>query len=152
MPDLIPQFTASPSPPPPTPPPTLPPDWPALPPVIDPSTWESFSLFRETALIYVSEPEFNGALRKVGDYFYGMLLECYHDWPAWKESSTRTELRAAVADLRALQGFLASVGQERHLSSLSPEDARLSRHASKLARLLHQVADTLERELAKGAA
>lgn len=86
------------------------------------------SLLRETALIYVSEPEFNAALRKAADYFFGMLLECHGDWPAWSESSTRTEMRAAVADTRHLQGFLASVGQERNLSSLSKADAKLSRH------------------------
>jgi hypothetical protein len=74
------------------------------------------------------------------------------DWPAWPESSTRTEMRAAVADLRHLQGFLASIGQERRVSSLDPGDAKLSKHASQVARLLKQVGDTIERKLAKGGA
>ena len=151
MPELILQSTAAPSPP-PIPPGMLPPDWPVMPPTINPDAWESYSLLRETALIYVSEPEFNAALRKAADYFFGMLLECHGDWPAWAESSTRTEMRAAVADTRHLQGFLASVGQERNLSSLSRADAKLSKHASRVARLLKQVADTMERELARGAA
>ena len=81
-----------------------------------------------------------------------MLLEHYHRWPAWPESSTRTELRAAVGDLRHLQGFLASIGQERTVSSLDEGDAKLSKHASQVARLLKQVADTIERKLAKGVA
>jgi hypothetical protein len=148
MPELIPQFTAAPSPP-PIPPAMLPPDWPTVPPAIDPDTWESYNLFRETALMYVSEPEFNAALRKAGDFFFGMLLECYRDWPEWPESSTRTELRAAVADMRHLQGFLASVGKERQLSSLSQADYRLSRHAAKVARFLNQIATSTERELAR---
>lgn len=81
-----------------------------------------------------------------------MLLEVYQGWPQWQDTSTRTEFRAAVADLRHLQGFLASVGKERHLSSLDPGDAKLSKHASRVARLLKQVADTMEHKLAKGAA
>jgi len=155
MPELIPYSTAAPAPP-PVPPgyPPIPPEImrPAVPPVIQPSAWEDYHVFRETFLLYVSEPEFNAALRKFADYFFGMLLQCYGDWPEWPESSTRTELRAAVADMRHLQGFLASVGQERRFSSLSPQDAELSRHASKVARLLKQIADTMERKLAKGAA
>jgi hypothetical protein len=124
----------------------------AVPATIDPSAWEDFPVFRESFLMYVSEPSFNVALRTAGEHFFTMLLESYQRWPAWQESSTKTELRAAVADMRHLQGFLASVGQERRLSSLDPGDAKLSKHASQVARLLKQVADTLERKLAKGAA
>ena len=125
---------------------------PAVPATITPSTWEDFPVFRETFLMYVSEPAFNASLRTAGEHFFNMLLEHYDRWPAWQESSTRTELRAAVADMRHLQGFLASIGQERRLSSLDEGDARLSKHASQVARLLKQVADTIERKLAKGAA
>jgi len=154
MPELV-QDSSSPSSPatPPMPPgyPPIPPEImrPAVPPIIAPAAWEDYSLFRETALLYVSEPEFNSALRKVGDYFFGMLLECYGDWPEWPESSTRTELHAAVADLRHLQGFLASVGQERRVASLSPGDVRLSRHASGAARVLCRLANSIESKLAK---
>jgi hypothetical protein len=123
---------------------------PAAPPVIDPAAWEDFPVFRETFLAYISEPKFNAALRTAAAHFFGMLLETYDRWPAWPESSTRTELRAAVADLRHLQGYLASVGQERHLSTLNPADVPLSKHAARVARLLNQVATTLERKLAKG--
>lgn len=125
---------------------------PAVPPVVDPAAWEEFPVFRETFLAYISEPSFNVALRTAATHFFGMLLETYDRWPAWSESSTRTELRAAVGDLRHLQGFMATVGQSRHLSTLAPADAKLSKHASQVARLLKQVADTLERKLAKGVA
>jgi hypothetical protein len=167
MPELTPQSIASSSPPPfpifptdpvgttlpPIPPGTLPPSWPpAGPPTINPAAWEDYHVFRETFLLYVSEPEFNAALRRVGDYFFGMLLECCPDWPEWPESSTRTEARALVADLRHLQGFAATMGQEHHVSSLTPEDAKLSKHAAKVARLLKQVADAFEHKLAAGAA
>ena len=156
MPEL-PQDSTSPpvAAPPPMPPgyPPIPPERipPAVPPIIQPNAWESYNCFRETFMLYISEPEFNASLRKAGDYFFGMLLECCPDWPEWPESSTRTEARALVADLRHLQGFAATVGQEHHVSSLTPEDAKLSKHAAKVARLLKQLADTFERKLAQGA-
>ena len=125
---------------------------PAVPATIDPAAWEDFPVFRESFLMYISEPQFNSALRTAAEHFFGMLLETYQRWPAWQESSTRTEMRAALGDLRHLQGFLASIGQERNLSSLDPGDAKLSKHASQVARLLKQVADTMERKLAKGEA
>lgn len=150
MPELTPQCSAAPAPP-PMPPGRLPPDWPAVPPVIDPAEWESFPVFRESFLLYISEPSFNAALRTAAEHFFGMLLETYDRWPAWPESSTRIEMRAAVADMRHLQGFLASVGKERRFSSLEAGDVRLSRHASGIARLLNRAANSIERELAKGA-
>ena len=123
---------------------------PAVPAIIDPSAWEDFPVFRESFLMFISEPAFNVSLRTAGEHFFRMLLEHYDRWPAWPESAPGTEMRAAVAALRHLQGFLASIGQERHVSSLDAGDVKLSRHASKVARLLKQVADTIERKLAKG--
>ena len=79
-----------------------------------------------------------------------MVLENYENWPAWTESSTRTELRAAIADLRHLQGFLGSVGREHRLSSLSSEDTALSQSASRVAIEVGKLADRIERELATG--
>jgi hypothetical protein len=137
MPDLTPESTSPPA---------------AVPATIDPAAREDYGVFRESFLMYISKPGFNAALRTAADHFFGMLLETYERWPAWAESSTRTEMRAAVADMRHLQGFLASIGQERNFSSLDPGDAKLSKHASQVARLLKQVADTMERKLAKGAA
>jgi hypothetical protein len=156
MPELAQDCTPTPAPP-PIPPglplirPWDPDDPPAVPPVIDPREWEDYPIFRETFLLYVSEPRFNAALRMAGEMFFTMLLEVYGEWPEWPESSTRIEMRAAVADMRHLQGFLANVGQERHSSTLSPGDIRLSKHASRVARLLNQVATTIERKLAREA-
>jgi hypothetical protein len=125
---------------------------PAVPPAIDPAAWEAFPVFRESFLLYISEPTFNASLRTVAEHFFGMLLETYNRWPAWPESTTRMEMRAAVADMRHLQGFLGSVGQERRMSSLSPGDVRLSRYASNAARSLNRLASALESKLAKEAA
>jgi hypothetical protein len=150
MPDLTQQSTA---PAPPPMPPGLPPIPPevdppaATPPVIDPAAWEDFPAFRETFLMYFTPPGYADALRTVGEMLHTMILENYCPWPGWPESSTRTEMRAAVADLRHLQGFLASVGREREVSSLDPEDAYLSTLAAKLARQIGHATDGIEREL-----
>jgi hypothetical protein len=148
MPDLIPQFTAS-TPPPvsPIPPETDPEPPAATPPVIDPAAWEDYPAFRETFLMYFTPPGYAAALRTVGEMLHTMILENYRPWPGWPESSTRTEMRAALADLRHLQGFLGSVGREKELSSLDPEDAYLSQIAAKLSRQIRHAADGIEREL-----
>lgn len=121
----------------------------AVPPVIAPAAWEDFPAFRETFLMYFTPPGYAAALRMVGEMLHSMILESYNPWPGWPESSTRTELRAAVADLRHLQGFLASVGQERKLSSLDVEDAFLSNLAAKLAPQLGKLAGWIEDGLAE---
>jgi hypothetical protein len=121
----------------------------AVPPILDPVLWESFPVFRESFLLYISEPGFNAALRTAAEHFFAMVLETYDGWPAWPESSTRMELRALAADLRHAQGFAASIGQERNLSTLPSGDIRLSKHAAGIARLLNQVATAIERKLAR---
>jgi hypothetical protein len=157
MPELIQQSTA-PSPPPvtpglpPIPPETDPPERTipsaATPPTIDPAAWEDYPAFRETFLMYFTPPGYAAALRTVGEMLHTMILENYRPWPGWPESSTRTEMRAALEDLRHLQGYLASVGRERELSSLDPEDAYHSSRAAQLARQIKHAADGIERELA----
>src|SRR4051812_15841629 len=170
MPDLIQQSTAPASPPmppglppippedppppasPPMPPavPPIPPEDPPLaatPPTIDPAAWEDYPAFRETFLMYFTPPGYAAALRTVGEMLHTMILESYDPWLGWPESSTRTEMRAALADLRHLQGFLASVGREKELSSLDPEDAYLSNTAARLSRQIKHAADGIEREL-----
>jgi hypothetical protein len=146
VPELIEQSTATTTPPAPPIPPEDPP-LAATPPVIDPAAWEDFPAFRETFLMYFTPPGYAAALRTVGEMLHTMILESYDPWPGWPESSTRTEMRAAVADLRHMQGFLASVGREREVSSLDPEDAYLSTLAAKLSRQLAHVTDGIEREL-----
>jgi hypothetical protein len=119
----------------------------ATPPTIDSAAWEDFPAFRETFLMYFTPPGYAHALRTVGEMLHSMILESYDPWPVWPESSTRTEMRAALADLRHMQGFLASVGREKDVSSLDPEDAYLSNTAARLARQIKHAADGIEREL-----
>ena len=136
MPELTPQSSS------------LPP--PAVPRSIDPAAWEDFAVFRESFLMYLTPPALNEAMREVADSFFTLLLEhSGQDWPGWPESTTRTEMRAALADLRHLVGFLASIGQERRVASLSPGDAKLSLYASGIARVLNRIGNGIERKLAR---
>jgi hypothetical protein len=121
---------------------------PRVPPaVVDPAHWEDFPVFRETFLMYLTLPPYADALRTVGDLLFTLVLECYGQWPAWPESTTRTELRAALADVRHLEGFLTSVGREHEASSLTFEDAALSQFAARQAHELARIADRIADEL-----
>jgi hypothetical protein len=117
------------------------------PPAVAPSTWEDREGFRETLLLHFTRPGDADALRHVGALLYDAALECAGSWPGWPESSTRTELRAAVADLRHLQGFLQSVGREREVSSLGQPDERLSQFAARQAAEVAKIAHRIEQEL-----
>jgi hypothetical protein len=63
------------------------------------------------------------------------------------EGETRAELRAALADLRHLEGFLASVGREHRVSSLSSADEALSEFAERQTLELSRIADGIEEAL-----
>jgi hypothetical protein len=146
MPELVQECTPVPAPPP------VPPGLPPIPPesgplAPDPDAWETLPVFRETFLMYVTPPGFVAALQGVGEMLYSLMLDTPTEWPGWTESATKTEMRAAAADLRHLQGFLASVGRERDVSSLDPEDAYLSNLAARLSRQLGHAAAGIEREL-----
>lgn len=119
----------------------------AVPPVIDPAAWEDFPVFRETFLMYVTEPAYNAALRTLGRLLHELVLEYYHHWPNWQEGVTATELRAAVADLRHLEGYLGAVGMEHEEASLTEPEMALSRLAARQAGELTRLADELEQAL-----
>jgi hypothetical protein len=110
--------------------------------------WEELPCFRETFLMYVTPKGYDAALRTFGEMLYSLLLEAPAEWPGWTESATKTEMRAAAADLRHLQGFLGTVGREREVSSLDAEDAYLSGTAKRLSSQLGRMAGWIERELA----
>ena len=112
-------------------------------PVVDPARWEDFPVFRETFLFYVTLSPYADALRLVGDFLFTLVLDSYGRWPSYPESATRTELRAALADLRHLEGFLGSVGREHELSSLAREDVPLSQLAATLSAHLGTIAAAL---------
>jgi hypothetical protein len=120
---------------------------PAIPPLIEPALWEDFPVFRETFLMYFTEPPANSALRIFGRLFHELVLEYYHHWPGWPEGVTATELRAGLADLRHLQGYLAAVGREHEEAALNEPDTALSLLAARLAGELSRVSDEIEQAL-----
>ena len=121
-------------------------------PRIDPALWEKHEGFRETLLLNFTDRRANQTLRRLGLFLLDLALECPPSWPNHPEGSTRSELRAALADLRHLQGFLSSVGREHILSSLGFEDTALSQFAVRQAREVETIANRIEDELEQWAA
>jgi len=119
----------------------------AVPPVLDPSRWEDFEGFRETFLLNFSDPRDNAALRALGRVLYHLILEAAHVMPGPPEGWVRAHLRAAVADLRFLQGFLAFVGEERQGADLPAGEEELCRSVARKARSLGKIADVIEGEM-----
>lgn len=153
MPDLAPHPTPPPVPPsppvvlastPPGPPDDAPPQLPAIPPQIEPGRWEDFPVFRETFLVYFSEPHHNNALRGMGELLFEMTLATWDDWPDQPEGWRRAELRAAVADLRHLEGYLATLGED---PPDEPYEAALCRTAVLMSHEVGSVAEHIEDKL-----
>lgn len=118
-------------------------------PRIDPAEWEEMEGFRETLLLHFTDRKANTTLRDLGDLLFELSLEYSRFWPDRPEGMTRSELRAALADLRHLEGFLAAVGKERDTSSLDPDEDALSRFASEQGMEVRRIADRIEEELAR---
>src|SRR6186997_1013910 len=88
--------------------------------------WEDYAVFRESFLMHITEPAFQAGLRLIGEMLFQMALKCSGDWPQRPDSILLMKLRAAVGDLRQLQGFLARVGQQEcDMPTLSQQDAWL---------------------------
>ena len=97
--------------------------------------------------MYFTEPATNAALRVAGRTIHDMLLEFYHHFPEWPEGTTATELRAALADLRHLEGYLRAVGREHEEATLTEANTVLSRLAGREAGELARIADKIEEAL-----
>lgn len=120
---------------------------PALtPPTLDPARWEDFNGYRETFLLYFPDPTANASLRKAADLYYQLILESPVVMPAPPEGWVRSQIRAALADLRFLQGFLASLGDEADTSN-TPHEEHLCRFAGKRAEVIGKAADEIEAQL-----
>jgi hypothetical protein len=119
----------------------------AVPATIDPDRFEDYEGFRETTLAVFTDPKSNTALRVVTDLLYTMGLEHCRHWPEEPEGSFIHQARAALADLRHLQGYLAHLGKARTASALTAKEARHSALCETLALHLKAVADALETDL-----
>lgn len=118
----------------------------AIPPVIDPTKFEDFAAFRETFLLYFSDPWANAALRSLGSLLYDFVLEYWQHWPDQPEGLLRASLRAAVADIRHVQGFLAEWAAPETAHE-TPHLEHLAKVGGVVARDLGGLADRLEAEL-----
>jgi hypothetical protein len=153
MPELTAQSTAAPATPPvppgtpPIPPEVDPPEAPpAVPPIIDPARFEDYPALRETFLVYITDPTANATLRGLGELLHTLILEYWRFWPNQPEGLLRASLRAVVADMRYLQGYLAEwAGPETEHKSRHEE--HLAKQGGEVARELGRQADRLEAEL-----
>ncbi|HEX3530570.1 MAG TPA: hypothetical protein VH988_26205 [Thermoanaerobaculia bacterium] len=118
----------------------------AVPPVVDPEDFHDFEGFRETTLSLFTDPEHNAALRATGRLLFTMASEGDNDWPAEPEGSPRHQLRAAVADLRFMQGFLGMLGRPMECARAG-HDGHLARVALRLSGQVGEIAAVLESEL-----
>jgi hypothetical protein len=109
--------------------------------------WNESDAIRETALLYVDDPDDRETLRRLGRLIFNLAVETTREMGG-DPSVTRAELRAAQADLRFVAGYLASIGREAEESSLSTHDAILSRFAGRLAVQVASLDAAIDRRLA----
>ena len=132
-------------PPVPVPPADDPPDDPpAIPPVIDPDRFEDFPVLREIFLLYVSDPDANASLRGAAELLYHLILNYWGEWPDQPEGFLRASLRAAVADMRFVQGFLTEMEEGAQDSA---HEEHLASVGGAVASEIGALADRIEREL-----
>ncbi len=124
-----------------------PPSGPAVsPPVIRPEDFEEFPVFRETFLLLFTDASANASMRGFGKILHELVLEFWGHWPPHPEGLFPAELRAAVADLRHVQGCL----QEWTGPTCSVDtehERRLAEVGADVARTLGKIAEHLEVEL-----
>ena len=121
---------------------------PVTPPTIDPARWEDFEGFRESFLLHFTRQADNAALRTTATLLFDLVLEASTALiPPQPEGWARAQIRAAVADLRFLQGLLGSFTQEAEGSSLEPFEDHLYRFAGARSAVLAKVADEIEAQL-----
>jgi len=114
---------------------------------LTPSGWDESAGFRETFLRHVTDAEDDRTLRHLARMVHESTLELAHFAPPSGESATREELRPAAADLRHLQGFLATVARSVEESELPRADAELAALAARQAQAVAGLAAALEQAL-----
>jgi hypothetical protein len=147
MPELTPQSTPPPDLPIPAhdePPEDDPPA--SIPPIIVPKNFEEYPTFRETFLLYFTDVRANAATRAFGRLLHELTLEFWGYWPDHPEGIFRASLRAAVADLRHVQGALLEWTGESFTPD-TPHEEFLASVGTDVAHALGELVDRLEKEL-----
>jgi hypothetical protein len=114
---------------------------------LTPSGWDESAGFRETFLRYLTDAEDDRTLRHLARMLHESSLEMARYGPPSGESATREEVRAAAADLRHVQGFLAAVARGLEESELAPADAELAELAARQSHAVAGLAAVLEQAL-----
>jgi hypothetical protein len=96
-----------------------PPDTFAPVPILDPAAFERFEGWRETSLAVITDAKANSALRAMAELVYTICLEYSRYWPKEPEGSFFHQCRAAVADLRHMQGYLVMLEEVSASASLT---------------------------------
>jgi hypothetical protein len=129
------------------PPPSPPPDGiAASPPLIDPEQFEDFMAFRETFMVFFPDRRANGEMRGFARLLFEMVIETWGGWPDHPEGIFPAELRAAVADMRFLQGAMSSWCGPAFTAS-GEYEVRLAGVGADVALAIGELADRLETEL-----
>jgi hypothetical protein len=110
------------------------PTTPPTPPTLEP--WNELAAFRETTLRHFTRPEDRACLERLGELLTESALEQAHLWPATEGSETTNGVAAACRDLHHTLRFLTSLGDARHLSTLSQPEHVLADIAARAARRL----------------
>jgi len=126
--------------------PVVAPSIPITPPRVLPARWREAPTFRESFLLYLTDEPLNNLFRLLGRVLFDFIQEA-HRMPDWPEGVTATELRAAVGDLRHLEGYLEGVGRQHEEAPLAPSEIALSKVAARQARELARIADEIEAAL-----
>ena len=116
-------------------------------PVIDPAAFDEFDGLRETTLAIFTDAKVNTLLREFVDFVYTVCLEYSKYWPREPEGSFKHQTRAALADLRHLQGYMSMLAEQHIDAALEDDEERLSVVCGRLAPRLKKIGDTLEKEL-----
>ena len=119
----------------------------AAPPILDPDAFLEYEGLRETTLALFTDAKANTTLRNMVDFVYTISLEYSRYWPHEPEGYFRHRCRAAIADLRHLQGYMADLGQMRFDSCHSDGDDRIAALCGRLSPRVKKIADALERAL-----
>lgn len=75
-------------------------------------SWEAHAVFRETYLHLYPEEDLRAAYRRIGVALYDQALAYEETYKPRGEVPIKGDLRAAVRDLRQLQGYLHHLGAD----------------------------------------
>jgi hypothetical protein len=108
--------------------------------------WNEADSIRATALLYVDDPDDRETLRRLGRLIFNLAVETTR--LPFEESMSHAELRAAMADLRFIEGFLDSVRQSAEHAGLPPEEENLTIFAGRVGRQVGTLVASIEARLA----